>query len=74
MKVTDIIKKECKCGKSGSVTLVDNKIVFDSSTDQCHPIEIELDMLEELIKKHKKDVEFKRYLKSIKKYKAENEV
>lgn len=74
MKVTEVVKKECKCGKTGYVKLVDNKVVFDSSNEQCHPMEVDIHILENIVKKHKEDMEHNSYVKSIKRYKKENEV
>ena len=72
MTVTEVYKKECnKCGKVGHLTLVDNKVIFDSSNNQCHPVEFELSILENIIEKHKKQADFKKYAESIKRYKKE---
>lgn len=52
--ITEVVNSKIKYSRSAQLTLIDNKVIFDTSDEEYGPYEFDLDFLIRKIEKHKK--------------------
>jgi hypothetical protein len=51
-KITNVINKEVNYNRNGYLSFVNNKVIFDTSSEEYGPVEFNLSLLKSKIKEH----------------------